>query len=289
MPNCDLASASSSFYHQLMGVFLCWSGEGSRSHQIAEILKEWIPEILQMAETFLSAVDVNPGTLWMDRLEHALNSNSFGILCITPENRDNPWMHFEAGALWRTEQDRRVCPLLFDIGPAEITGPLSQLQSKRLDKQGLFEVMKEVNQYGASSKIDESKLNKAFERLWPEIKEKLENIKMPQKPLNLSKPKRETDDMVQEILTIVRSLHGKQAKQAPETWGPVERLQYETFERALTLLSARDPTPSFGQLHDVFRSIRHDPALLADALLKVYAETKQTSKTALSSDFTTPD
>jgi len=117
----------------LMGVFICWSGEKSRSHQIAEILKERIPEILQTADTFLSAVDVNPGTLWMDRLKRALKENSFGVLCITPENKDNPWMHFEAGALWRTEEDRRVCPLLFDIRPAEITGPLTQLQCKQLD------------------------------------------------------------------------------------------------------------------------------------------------------------
>ena len=92
----------------------------------------------------------------MDELKQAVQSNSFGVLCITPENKDSPWMHFEAGALWRTEKDRHVCPLLFDIRPAEITGPLSQLQAKQFDKDGFRGLIKEINQYGASQKIGES-------------------------------------------------------------------------------------------------------------------------------------
>src|SRR6516225_8094658 len=143
-----------------MGVFLCWSGENSRSHQIAKILDKRIPEILQTADTFLSSLDIAPGAEWMDALKQALNNNSFGILCVTPENKELPWLHFEAGALWRGgEKDRRVCPLLYDIRPAEISGPLSQLQGKELNHDGFFEVMKAVNQLGASHPINnESRL-----------------------------------------------------------------------------------------------------------------------------------
>jgi hypothetical protein len=170
-----------------MGVFLCWSGEKSRSHQIAKILYKRIPEILQTANTFLSSLDIAPGTEWMDELKQALNSNSFGILCITPENKDYPWLHFEAGALWRGgEKDRRVCPLLYDIRPAEISGPLSQLQGKELlNRDAFFDVVKAVNQYGALHKIeDQSRLTVFFDRVWPNIQKDLSKVK---KPLNLTK------------------------------------------------------------------------------------------------------
>jgi hypothetical protein len=185
-----------------MGVFICWSGENSRSHKIAKILRDRIPEILQTAQPFLSAVDVGAGTHWMEQLKIALKEKSFGIMCITPENRDNPWIHFEAGALWRTEEDRRVCPLLFDTRPTEITGPLSQLQCKQFDQKGFFDVMKEVNQHGASTKIDEAVLVRTFTRVWPDIEADLSKIK---KPSNLVKPQRDPNDMIEEVLTIVRS------------------------------------------------------------------------------------
>ena len=53
----------------------------------------------------------------MNQLTKALEGKRFGILCITPENQENPWIHFEAGALWKADEERRVCPLLYDIRP----------------------------------------------------------------------------------------------------------------------------------------------------------------------------
>ena len=187
-----------------MGVFLCWSGEKSRSHQIAKILEKRIPEILQTADTFLSSLDIPPGTQWMDELKQALNSNSFGILCITPENKELPWLHFEAGALWRGgEKDRRVCPLLYDIRPAEISGPLSQLQGKEMNRNGFFEVMQAVNKLGALHELTEQRFATAFDNAWPNIEKDLSQVT---KPLNLVKPEPDYNKMIEEILTIVRSL-----------------------------------------------------------------------------------
>jgi hypothetical protein len=46
----------------------------------------------------------------MEELRKALKENRFGILCVTPENKDNRWIHFEAGSLWKGEEFTRVCP-----------------------------------------------------------------------------------------------------------------------------------------------------------------------------------
>src|ERR1700738_537488 len=161
-----------------MGVFICWSGTNSRSHRLAEILRDRIPDILQTAEPFVSDVDVGAGAPWMNQLTKALEEKRFGILCITPENQENPWIHFEAGALWKADEERRVCPLLYDIRDTEITGPLSQLQGKQFSESGFLELMKEVNKYGCSTTIDESLLEKGFRRVWPEIKDEVSSIKI---------------------------------------------------------------------------------------------------------------
>ena len=161
-----------------MGVFICWSGVGSRSHQLAKILSERIPEILQSVDVFLSELDIGPGTTWMEELRKALNENRFGILCITPENKDNVWIHFEAGSLWKGEGSTRVCPLLFNK-EAEITGPLAQLQAIELEKSKFFQLMSEVNKLGCEKSISESLLQKSFDRVWADIEKDVSKIKKP--------------------------------------------------------------------------------------------------------------
>jgi TIR domain len=224
-----------------MGVFICWSGENSRSHQVAKILKERIPEILQNAEPFISGFDIGAGSPWMEELTKALKDKTFGILCITPENKDNPWIHFEAGALWKADEARRVCPLLFEIRPAEMTGPLSQLQSKELNEQGFLGLMKEVNQHGCSTIIDEELLRKAFKRVWQDVEADLSKI---EKPPVRPDPPRDEKAMIEEILTIVRSLQRDEKR---------SKILDDAISRAVKSSAVAKPTyyapsPSQGEL-----------------------------------------
>jgi hypothetical protein len=189
----------------IMGLFICWSGTNSRSHQLAKILSERIPEILQNVDVFLSEQDIGPGTTWMEELRKALKENRFGILCVTPENKDNRWIHFEAGSLWKGEESTRVCPLLFKINKPEITGPLAQLQAVEFEKSQFFRLMDEVNTHGCEKAISPSLLQKSFDRVWSDLETDASKIEEPSTtPL---KP-RKVESMVEEILEIVRSLQG---------------------------------------------------------------------------------
>jgi TIR domain len=193
-----------------MGVFICWSGAGSRSHQLARILSERIPEILQNADVFLSEHDIGPGQPWMEELRKALKENRFGILCVTPENQNNLWIHFEAGSLWKGDESTRVCPLLFKTTRAEITGPLAQLQSIEFERSEFFRLMSEVNEQLGEKRISESLLQKCFDRVWDDLKEDASKIKQPSAALPT---KRTPESMIEEILTIVRSIqHAYQAE-----------------------------------------------------------------------------
>ena len=49
----------------------------------------------------MSEGDISPGTRWGVILGRALEGANFGILCLTKENTESKWLHFEAGALAR--------------------------------------------------------------------------------------------------------------------------------------------------------------------------------------------
>jgi hypothetical protein len=84
-------------------IFISWSGD--RSKAIAETLKDWLPRVLQSARPWLSTRDIEKGTRSLSEMNKALGGMGFGITCLTPENRQAPWILFEAGALSKTFDD----------------------------------------------------------------------------------------------------------------------------------------------------------------------------------------
>ena len=82
-----------------MKIFISWSGERSRA--AASVIRKWLPMFFHSAQTWMSEGDISPGTRWGVILGRALEGANFGILCLTKENTESKWLHFEAGALAR--------------------------------------------------------------------------------------------------------------------------------------------------------------------------------------------
>jgi hypothetical protein len=76
-----------------------------------------------------------------DAVAKELEASSFGIICVTRENVQTPWVLFEAGALAKSLEGARVIPLLLDLDFRDITGPLAQFQAKKVEKPGVEEVI----------------------------------------------------------------------------------------------------------------------------------------------------
>ena len=77
-------------------IFLCWSKFRSRS--IATAWAKLLPEIIEGVEPVLST-EFQKGKEWSRLLRRDLDKARTGIVFLTPENVDAPWIHFEAGAL----------------------------------------------------------------------------------------------------------------------------------------------------------------------------------------------
>ena len=119
-----------------MKVFISWSGH--RCGQVASALRDWLPGVLQVIEPWLSSEDLPLGARWADEIARALQSTDVGIICLTPENLQSPWLMYEAGALSKRVSESLVCTYALDIPPTEISGPLAQFQSTIAQREDML-------------------------------------------------------------------------------------------------------------------------------------------------------
>ena len=86
---------------------------------------------------YVSSEDIDKGARWSTDIANELSDSTFGILCVTRENINEPWLTFEAGALSKSMENAYVSPFLFDIKQSEIDGPILQFQSTTFEKDDL--------------------------------------------------------------------------------------------------------------------------------------------------------
>jgi hypothetical protein len=183
-------------------IFLSWSGV--RSKAIAQVFREWLPSVLQNVQPYFTPDDIEKGARWSGEIRGQLEATDFGVIFLTPENINAPWILFEAGALSKLDTSR-VAPLLLGIEPAEVSGPLSQLQLTRFDRDECFKLLAGINRGLGEMGLDTTVLDTVFGRAWPELEEKVKAA-LAIAPANQSVPKRPERDMLEELLERMRAL-----------------------------------------------------------------------------------
>jgi hypothetical protein len=126
-----------------MKVFISWSGP--LSQKVAEILKPWIKCVLQATDPFFSPEDIIKGSLWFNTISDQLADTGVGIICLTPDNLNSPWILFEAGALAKGLSTNRVCTLLINLSPSDLGPPLSQFNATSLNKEERLKLFSSIN------------------------------------------------------------------------------------------------------------------------------------------------
>ncbi len=187
---------------QKNNVFISWSGENSKS--FALFLHDWIPSIISTAAPFCSP-NMEKGSRWPSGINDALENCDFGIFCLTQENMSSPWLLFEAGAISKLESGRVATLLLSpSMKPTDVTGPLAQFQHTEPIKSEIFELIKTLNGIAGGTPNAKS-LDMAFDRAWPDFEKALLACQAIQ-PEGTSPPERSQEDMLEEVLTICRSI-----------------------------------------------------------------------------------
>jgi len=189
-----------------MKVFISWSGDLSKN--IAEIFRQWLPSVIQAVKPYYSPDDVAKGTRWNTEISKELDESKIGIICLTRDNIEKPWIMFEAGAISKNLDKAKVCPLLFGLEPTDIQGPLVQFQSAKFSKKEMEKVVKMINSELGENALGTEVLGSVFEKWWPDLEKKIQD------ELSNASQKDNTEirserDILEEILKLSRDISVK--------------------------------------------------------------------------------
>lgn len=187
-----------------MQVFLSWSGE--RSRVVAELMKEWIPHVIQAVRPWVSSKSINSGEVWFSAIADCLNDCTLGIIFLTQENKSRPWILFEAGALARGANG--VCTFLVDLQNSDIEQPLASFNHTLFSKDSVFKLICTINSSLKEKAIEISILQSAFMANW-EIFEKGFQKAMEQTANASPVAGRATESVMSEILKNTRDVSEK--------------------------------------------------------------------------------
>jgi hypothetical protein len=186
-----------------MKVFISWSGD--RSKRIAELLDDWIQCVIQAVNPWMSSKDIDRGALWFTEITDQLANTSIGIVCITKENRNKPWILFEAGALAKGLTSNRVCTFLIDLAATDLENPLAQFNHTFPTKESIWELVRTINLTLKENALKESVLLKVFDTYWPQFEKEFKEI-LTNTPETEVVAMRKDNDIMLDVLSTVRML-----------------------------------------------------------------------------------
>jgi len=187
-----------------MKVFISWSGDRSRA--VAEVISDWIKCVLQASNPWISTRDIDRGSTWFSEISEQLSGTSVGIVCLTQENKSNPWILFEAGALAKGLPTNRVCTFLIDLQTADLRDPLAQFNHTLPTRPSMLQLVITLNRSLKENRLEDKILTQVFETYWPHFEANFQNALIANPPANEVPPRAESD-ILAEILDNTRNLN----------------------------------------------------------------------------------
>jgi hypothetical protein len=185
-----------------MKVFLSWSGD--KSKHVAKALRDWLQNVIHAIDPWLSAEDMAKGSRWSIEIASQLNDTAVGIICVTPENQEAPWINFEAGALAKAvKQQVYVCPYLIGLTLTDLKGPLSLFQATEANEADTLQLLLTLNRALGEQARAESSVRQTFMKWWPDLQKELEHAASIHPSKGHERPQRE---ILEEVLLSVRDM-----------------------------------------------------------------------------------
>lgn len=184
-----------------MKVFISWSGQLSK--EIGEILRKWLPGVLQSVKPYFTPDDVEKGARWNTEISKELEESQIGVMILTRENLQSSWIMFESGALSKQMGKSRVCPILFGIENTDLQGPLVQFQATAFNQDEMHKLVKTINSACGEQRLDDAVVNEVFQLWWPKLEKEVSSkvAKYKEDPKGRLRSDRE---LIEEILSLVR-------------------------------------------------------------------------------------
>ncbi|WJJ10394.1 TIR domain-containing protein [Prescottella equi] len=270
-------------------VFTSWSGDFARD--ITRVIRDWLPQMLDRVDPWMSDVDIQAGTRALQLIEERLNESEFGVIVVTTENQHSTWLNFEAGALSKRFEGRtaRVVPVLVNFDNFyQIEGPIRQFQGimltekpkpsqpdhdsapdteRTVNKEGVRELLKAVsNVAGTKWPMVEAR----FEWSWSDFERRiLEVIRHAgeQPPA----PSVTTESLLKEILDRMSALEHDKTTASRDVLTKVERALWSTktlqeFEHQKAISASRVAVQSIHNILDQYKIPSKDFHLIEEGV-----------------------
>lgn len=184
-----------------MRIFISWSGK--EVEQVGSSLKLFLERTFPgHVHGFLSSEDIAPGERFAGVIATGLESATLGILLVTPDNQNSPWLLFEAGALAAKTATGSVIPVLLGLGRADLHPPLSQFQNVvGADRAGFLSICARIR---SNFSMPDTSFDTLFNAEWPELEAAI--MRMAIASTGDEPPSRSVEEMVAEVLLTVNSL-----------------------------------------------------------------------------------
>jgi TIR domain-containing protein len=227
-----------------MKVFISWSGE--RSKQLAEAIREWLPNVLQFVKPYFTPADIEKGARWASEISKELEQSKIGIIAMTEENLTSPWIMFEAGAISRVVEEGRVCPIVFGVRKTDLVGPLASFQAIEFNRAEVRQLLTTINNAAKEAALLDRGLDAAFDKWWPDLEKKVKAVPT---ALPLSGPHRSERDLLEEIVENTRNLIRELQPLLP--WQRFAQINPENVATVAALLRrGSNATPQEGILYE---------------------------------------
>jgi len=204
-------------------IFISWSMP--LSHEVAKLLREWLPREIQDVEPWVSSEDIEKGTYWTEEIVRNLDEAVVGIIVVTPENHERTWLNFEAGALARyitASGGRVLSPLLVNMEATSFQGPLNTLQVTPFEKEEIHALLQAINRR-IRSPLNDNHLRDELDDKWHLLSDGVDRAISRS---DVAEPDTlDVNDMLGEILTGIRELR----RTANNRW--TGRLTEETLKQ----------------------------------------------------------
>lgn len=192
-----------------MKVFISWSGK--LSNDVALLLKEFVSNVIQVIEPWMSQDDIQHGTVWFSKITEELKATQIGVVCLTKENIDKPWILFESGALVNKVGEGKLLTLLINLEHSDVFPPLSQFNLTDPDKEGFFKMFKSLNSSLSDSRLEDGKLETSFNAHWDKFYIGFNEVVKNSSNVDALK-KRTQPEILGEVLNVVRSIEKRVVK-----------------------------------------------------------------------------
>lgn len=157
----------------IMEVFISWSK--AKSMELALKTKELLESLNPQIEAFVSEVDIIAGEAVQEKIIEKIIECEKLILCLTKENKNSPWLLFEAG--YARGLKKTVIPLLFDEDPnwhSWIDNPLNVAREISINNDNFINTF--INGFNITASKDNKEKIENYRQAIIDIKEKFREV-----------------------------------------------------------------------------------------------------------------